>query len=143
MRTRVLSPPPVRRRSLARARAISSLSTAINRPRRDIFIYAPASNPPYTVRRLRFVSPFFLSLSLARSLFRRYVNRNRLSLGSYRALPLIKPPLPPRDACVDRCWERFESTKVHTAVTRSLSDVFLYFSNNTPLSTILPREFLP
>jgi len=27
----------------------SSLSTAINRARRNIFIYAPASNPPYTI----------------------------------------------------------------------------------------------
>jgi len=61
-----------------KARAICSLSVAINRPRRDIFIYAPASNPPYTVRRLH--RPFHLSsfLSLSRSLFRRHVNRNRL-----------------------------------------------------------------
>lgn len=78
-----------RRSERARARTISSLSTAINRHRRDIFIYVPASNPPCTVRRLhRAPSPF--SPSCCVSLFRRYVNRNRLprllsSAAAYQA----------------------------------------------------------
>lgn len=111
------------------SRAISSLSTAINRPRRDIFIYALASNPPCTVWRLHHAS-----LSLSRSLFRRYVNRNQLprflsSAAAYQAA---------RDACVDRCWERFESS----CIRRPLASPRLLRCSNDVLFSKAPSKAL-
>lgn len=49
--------------SLSVSLSQSSLSTAINRARRNIFIYAPACNPPYTM------------LLAPRSLFRWYITK--------------------------------------------------------------------